>query len=94
MTKGKVLETLKEMFIGRFGANKEVNMKNKLFRIRINTYYFGNRSYWVYVIAENSEEALQFIYKEPFYKHDEDAEIGEIVEITFETKGVVWKITK
>ena len=64
-------------------------MKHKLFRIRINTYYFGNRSYCVYVLADDSDEALQFIYKEPYYKNDEDAEIDEIVEITFETKGVV-----
>ena len=64
-------------------------MKNKLFRVHIKTYHFGNRSYYVYVLAEDSDEALQFIYKEPYYKNDEDAEIDEIVEIAFETKGLI-----
>ena len=64
-------------------------MKNKLFRVHINTYYFGNRSYYIYVLAEDSDEALQYIYKHESYKNDEDAEIDEIVEIAFETKGVV-----
>ena len=64
-------------------------MKYKLFKVRINTYYFGNKSYWVYVLAEDSDEALRFIYKEPYYKNDEDAEIDEIQEIAFETKGVI-----
>ena len=30
MTKGEVLETLKEMFILRFGINKEVDLKNQI----------------------------------------------------------------
>lgn len=30
MTKGEVLETLKEMFIERFGVNKDVNLKNPI----------------------------------------------------------------
>ena len=30
MTKGEILETLKEMFIERFGVNKEVNLKNQI----------------------------------------------------------------
>lgn len=30
MTKGEVLETLKEMFIERFGVNKEVDLKNQI----------------------------------------------------------------
>lgn len=64
-------------------------MKYKLFRIRIKTYYFGSRSFYVYVLAEDSEEALEFIYKEPYYKNDEDAKIDEIAEISFETKGVI-----
>lgn len=64
-------------------------MKYKLFKVHIKTYYFGNRSYYVYVLAEDSDEALEYIYKEPYYKNDEDAEIDEIVEIAFETKGVI-----
>lgn len=65
-------------------------MKYKLFRIRINTYYFGNRSYCVYVLAEDSDEALEYIYKSSQYSKDEDAEIGEIVEIAYETKGIIY----
>jgi hypothetical protein len=69
-------------------------MKNKLFRALINTYYFGNKSYYIYVLAEDSDEALEYIYKHEYYKNDEDAEIDEIVEIAyslylFETKGVI-----
>lgn len=30
MTKGEVLETLKEMFIERVGVNKEVDLKNQI----------------------------------------------------------------
>ena len=64
-------------------------MKHKLFRVRINTYYFGNKSYYIYVLAEDSDEALEYIYKHESYRNDEDAEIEEIVEIAFETKGVI-----
>lgn len=64
-------------------------MKNKLFKVRINTYYFGNKSFHLYILAENSDEALDYIYKDTRFKNDEDAEIGEIKEIAFETKGVI-----
>ena len=30
MTKGEVLETLKKMFIERYGVNKEVDLKNQI----------------------------------------------------------------
>lgn len=64
-------------------------MKNKLFRVRINTYYFGNKSYYLYVLADNEEEALEYVYKHESYRKDEDAEIDEIVQIAEETRGVV-----
>lgn len=64
-------------------------MKYKLFKVHIKTYYFGNRSYYIYVLAEDSDEALKYVYKHESYKNDEDAEIDEIVEIAFETKGVI-----
>ena len=64
-------------------------MKYKLFRALIKTYYFGNVSYYVYVLAEDSDKALEYIYKSPKYSKDEDAEIGEIVEIAYETKGII-----
>ena len=38
-------------------------MKYKLFRALINTYYFGNRSYYIYVLAEDSDEALEYMDK-------------------------------
>ena len=64
-------------------------MKQKLFKVHIRTYYFGNVDYFIYVLAENSDEALGFIYKDPKYYKDEDAEIIEIYEIAAETKGIV-----
>lgn len=64
-------------------------MKYKLFRALINTYYFGNRSYYIYVLAEDEEQALEYVYKHESYKKDEDAEIDEIVQIAEETKGVI-----
>lgn len=64
-------------------------MKNKLFKVHINTYYFGNKSFYLYVLAENSDEALDYVYKDTRFKNDEDAEIDEIKEIAFETKGVI-----
>lgn len=64
-------------------------MKHKLFRVLISTYYFGNRSYYLYVLADNDDEALEYVYKHESYRKDEDAEIDEIVEIAFETKGVI-----
>ena len=64
-------------------------MKNKLFVAKIDTYYFGNRSYKLYILAENEEEALKFVYENPAYKNDEDAEIEFIYEIAEETKGIV-----
>ena len=64
-------------------------MQNKLFKVRINTYYFGNKSYYLYVLADNEEEALEYVYKHESYRKDEDAEIDEIVQIAEETRGVV-----
>ena len=64
-------------------------MKNKLFKVHINTYYFGNKSFYLYILAENSDEALDYVYKDTRFKNDEDAEIDEIKEIAFETKGVI-----
>ena len=64
-------------------------MKYKLFRLLINTYYFGNVSYYLYVLADDEEQALEYVYKHESYKKDEYAEIDEIVQIADETKGVV-----
>ena len=44
----------------------------------------------MYVLAEDSDEALEYIYKSSQYSKDEDAEIEEIVEIASETKGIIY----
>lgn len=64
-------------------------MLYKLFRARISTYYFGNRSYYLYILAEDEEEAIECIYKHESFKNDEDAEIDEIVQIAEDTKGII-----
>ena len=64
-------------------------MKHKLFRVLISTHYFGYRSYYIYVLADDDVEALKYVHKHESYRKDEDAEIDEIVEIPFETSGVI-----
>ncbi len=64
-------------------------MKHKLFRVLISTYYFGNRSYYIYVLADDYDEALEYIHKSSEYSKDEYAEIEEIAEIAFETTGII-----
>ena len=64
-------------------------MKHKLFKVHITTYYFGNRNYDLYVLADSYDEALKFVYDSPCYKNDEDAEVTEIIEISSGTKGVI-----
>ena len=64
-------------------------MEHKLFKVRINTYYFGNLSYYVYVLADDEEQALEYVYKHESYAKDDDAEIDEIVQIAEETTGIV-----
>ena len=64
-------------------------MENKLFRVKIDTYYFGNRTYYLYVLAKDSDEALEYVYKHESYRNDEDAEVVEVVEIASETTGVI-----
>jgi hypothetical protein len=64
-------------------------MLYKLFRARISTYYFGNRSYYLYILAEDEEKAIEYIYKHESFKNDEDAEIDEIVQIAEDTKGII-----
>jgi hypothetical protein len=64
-------------------------MEHKLFRVKIATYYFGNRNYDLYVLADNSNEALKYVYANPCFKNDEEAEVTEVIEISPETKGVI-----
>lgn len=53
----------------------------KLFKVDIETYYFGNFFYTKYVFAENEKEARNFIRNAKFYMRDEDAVIKSITEI-------------
>lgn len=64
-------------------------MEHKLFKVHIRTYYFGNREYDLYVLAEDSDEALEYVYKHESYRNDEDAEVEEVIEIASETTGVI-----
>lgn len=64
-------------------------MLYKLFRAHISTYYFGDRDYYLYILAEDEEEAIECIYKHESFKNDEDAEIDEIVQIAEDTKGII-----
>lgn len=53
----------------------------KLFKVDIETYYFGNFFYTKYVFAESEKEARNFIRNAKFYLRDEDASIKTITEI-------------
>ena len=64
-------------------------MLYKLFRAHISTYYFGNIGYYLYIFAEDEEEAIECIYNHESFKNDEDAEIDEIVQIAEDTKGII-----
>ena len=53
----------------------------KLYKVRIKTYYFGNRYYDLYVLANNESNMLRTVYNYPAYRKDEDAEIEKYEEI-------------
>ena len=53
----------------------------KLWKVRIKTYYFGNRYYDLYVLADNESNMLRTVYNHPAYRKDEDAEIEKYDEI-------------
>lgn len=53
----------------------------KLWKVRIKTYYFGNRYYDLYVLANNESNMLRTVYNHPAYRKDEDAEIEKYEEI-------------
>lgn len=53
----------------------------KLWKVNIKTYYFGNTSYTLFVLADTEDNARETIYKYPPYHKDEDAEIESITEI-------------
>ena len=53
----------------------------KLWKVRIKTYYFGNRYYDLYVLANNESNMLRTVYNHPAYRKDEDAEVEKYEEI-------------
>lgn len=53
----------------------------KLWKVRIKTYYFGNRYYDLYVLANNESNMLRTVYNHPAYRKDEDSEIEKYEEI-------------
>lgn len=51
----------------------------RLWKVRIKTYYFGNRYYDIYVLANNESNMLRVVSKR--ISKDEDAEIENYEEI-------------
>lgn len=66
-------------------------MKQKLWRVKIRTYYFGNYSYELFVLATDEDSMKQTVRNYPTYKKDEDAEIEsyEQIDLTDETNRVL-----
>lgn len=66
-------------------------MKQKLWRVKIRTYYFGNYSYELFVLANDEDSMKQTVRNYPTYKKDEDAEIEsyEQIDLTDETNRVL-----
>ena len=51
----------------------------KLWKVRIKTYYFGNRYYDLYVLANNESNMLRVVSKR--ISKDDDAEVEKYEEI-------------
>lgn len=64
----------------------------KLYRIIVDTYYFGNTIRIFHVLAESEEEAKRMLYEFPRFKNDDDAEIRDIQEIDLCKAGVIESI--
>ena len=52
-----------------------------LYKVIVSTYYFGNVSYVLFVLAETEGLAKAKVYEYPKYKRDEDAKIVSIEQI-------------
>lgn len=61
----------------------------KLFEFNIKTYLYGIKRYKLYVLAGDEEDARQLVWQYPKYRHDQDAEIESVREISLETPGII-----
>lgn len=60
-----------------------------LYKVIISTYYFGNVSYVLFVVAETEGLARQRVEKYPKYARDEDAKIVSIEQIDMSESKVL-----
>ena len=60
-----------------------------LYKVIISTYYFGNVSYVLFVVAETEGLARQQVIKYPKFARDEDAEIVSIEQIDMSESKVL-----
>ena len=61
----------------------------KLYRFKIETYYFGSVRKTMYVLASSEERAKDIVFQHPEYANDIDARIVEIVEVDMNKEGVI-----
>ena len=63
----------------------------KLWKVRIKTYYFGIRSYELFVLADTESNMLRTVRLHPLVRKDEDAEVEsyEQIDLTDETNRVL-----
>lgn len=52
-----------------------------LYKVKVETYYFGIKNYTLLVLAHNMKEARELVHKYPSYHYDEEAEIKDIVQV-------------
>lgn len=60
----------------------------KLYKVKVEAYYFGKTHYNTLVYAENEEEVKTIIRRSDFYIKDPESEIKSISEIELK-KGIV-----
>ena len=58
----------------------------KLWKVRIKTYYFGIRSYELFVLADTESNMLRTVNLHPLVRKDEDAEVDCYKEIDLTDK--------
>lgn len=60
-----------------------------LYKFTIKTYFYGNVTYTLYVLAETEGLATNIIYDYPKFKCDEDAKIISIDKIDTSVAGII-----
>ena len=60
-----------------------------LYKFTIKTYFYGNVTYTLYVLAETEGSATNMVYDYPKFKHDEDAKIISIDKIDTSVAGII-----